>query len=47
MDLDFPSVVSLTVSIACNLRCRMCGQWSEEGYIRGKRGFQGRPLGAE
>jgi MoaA/NifB/PqqE/SkfB family radical SAM enzyme len=47
MDLDFPSVVSLTVTNACNLRCRMCGQWSEEGYIRGKRGFQGRPLGAE
>ncbi len=29
----FPLRVSLTVTNACNLRCRMCGQWSEEGYI--------------
>ncbi len=21
------------VTNACNLRCRMCGQWSEEGYV--------------
>jgi MoaA/NifB/PqqE/SkfB family radical SAM enzyme len=32
--LDFPQTVSLTVTNACNLRCRMCGQWSAEGYIR-------------
>jgi len=33
--LSFPGYVSLTVTNACNLRCRMCGQWSEEGYVRG------------
>lgn len=32
--MDFPSFLSLTITNACNLRCRMCGQWSEEGYIR-------------
>lgn len=31
---DFPRFISFTVTNACNLRCRMCGQWSEEGYIR-------------
>ena len=31
---DFPKVVSLTVTNRCNLRCRMCAQWSEEGYMR-------------
>jgi MoaA/NifB/PqqE/SkfB family radical SAM enzyme len=30
---DFPKVVSLTVTNRCNLRCRMCAQWSEEGYM--------------
>ena len=33
---SFPGYVSLTVTNACNLRCRMCGQWSEEGYVRGR-----------
>ncbi len=33
--MAFPSAVSLTVTNHCNLRCRMCGQWSETGYIRG------------
>lgn len=33
--LDFPSSISFTITNACNLRCRMCGQWSEEGYLRG------------
>lgn len=33
--MDFPSRVSLTITNYCNLRCRMCGQWSEEGYVRG------------
>lgn len=30
---DFPKRLSLTVTNACNLRCKMCGQWSEGGYI--------------
>ncbi len=33
--MDFPGYVSFTITNACNLRCRMCGQWSEEGYMRG------------
>jgi MoaA/NifB/PqqE/SkfB family radical SAM enzyme len=33
--MDFPSRASLTITNFCNLRCRMCGQWSEEGYVRG------------
>ncbi|MGA3058459.1 MAG: radical SAM protein [Candidatus Limnocylindrales bacterium] len=32
--MSFPQRVSLTITNACNLRCRMCGQWSETGYIR-------------
>jgi MoaA/NifB/PqqE/SkfB family radical SAM enzyme len=32
--MNFPQTVSFTLTNACNLRCRMCGQWSEEGYIR-------------
>ena len=32
--MDFPSSISFTLTNACNLRCRMCGQWSEEGYVR-------------
>ncbi len=36
--MDFPAYVSFTLTNACNLRCRMCGQWSEEGYIRRARG---------
>ena len=35
-DLAFPLFISFTVTNRCNLRCKMCGQWSEEGYIRGK-----------
>jgi MoaA/NifB/PqqE/SkfB family radical SAM enzyme len=31
--MDFPQFISFTVTNSCNLRCRMCGQWSEEGYI--------------
>jgi MoaA/NifB/PqqE/SkfB family radical SAM enzyme len=30
----FPKFISFTVTNSCNLRCRMCGQWSDEGYIR-------------
>ena len=32
--MNFPVSISLTLTNHCNLRCRMCGQWSEEGYIR-------------
>jgi MoaA/NifB/PqqE/SkfB family radical SAM enzyme len=32
--MTFPQSISLTITNHCNLRCRMCGQWSEEGYIR-------------
>ncbi len=32
--MSFPRRVSLTLTNFCNLRCRMCGQWSENGYIR-------------
>jgi MoaA/NifB/PqqE/SkfB family radical SAM enzyme len=35
--MDFPGYLSLTVTNACNLRCRMCAQWSEEGYMRAGR----------
>lgn len=34
---DFPNIVSLTITNKCNLRCRMCAQWSEEGYMREKK----------
>jgi MoaA/NifB/PqqE/SkfB family radical SAM enzyme len=33
--MTFPQSISLTITNHCNLRCQMCGQWSEEGYIRG------------
>ncbi len=32
--MNFPESVSLTITNHCNLRCQMCGQWSQEGYIR-------------
>ncbi len=32
--MDFPGYVSFTVTNACELSCRMCGQWSERGYMR-------------
>jgi MoaA/NifB/PqqE/SkfB family radical SAM enzyme len=35
--MDFPQFISFTVTNACNLRCRMCGQWSEEGYVRNRK----------
>jgi MoaA/NifB/PqqE/SkfB family radical SAM enzyme len=31
----FPTSISLTITNHCNLRCQMCGQWGEEGYVRG------------
>ena len=33
--MGFPQSISFTLTNACNLRCKMCGQWSEEGYMRG------------
>jgi MoaA/NifB/PqqE/SkfB family radical SAM enzyme len=35
--MDFPQSISLTITNACNLQCRMCGQWSREGYMRSRR----------
>ncbi len=35
--MDFPESISLTITNYCNLRCQMCGQWSEQGYIRRNR----------
>ena len=32
--MNFPDKISLTITNVCNLRCKMCGQWSEEGYIK-------------
>jgi len=32
---NYPQSISLTITNHCNLRCQMCGQWSQEGYIRG------------
>ena len=32
--MAFPSSISLTITNHCNLRCQMCGQWSQEGYVR-------------
>jgi MoaA/NifB/PqqE/SkfB family radical SAM enzyme len=32
--VNYPSYISFTLTNKCNLRCRMCGQWSKEGYIR-------------
>ncbi len=37
-DPPFPSVVQLIPTERCNLRCKMCNQWGENGYfITGKR----------
>jgi MoaA/NifB/PqqE/SkfB family radical SAM enzyme len=33
--MDFPKSISFTITNVCNLRCKMCGQWSEEGYMHG------------
>ncbi|MBN1889630.1 MAG: radical SAM protein [Thermoflexales bacterium] len=32
--MNFPSRISLTLTNRCNLKCGMCGQWSEQGYMR-------------
>ena len=31
--MEFPKNVSFTITNVCNLRCQMCGQWSNEGYM--------------
>ena len=31
--MNFPKYVSFTITNACNLRCKMCGHWSDEGYM--------------
>ncbi len=36
--LAFPQSISFTITNTCNLRCQMCGQWSQEGYIRAQAG---------
>ncbi len=38
VEREFPQIVTLTVTNQCNLRCRMCAQWSEEGYMLDKTG---------
>jgi MoaA/NifB/PqqE/SkfB family radical SAM enzyme len=32
--MRFPQNISFTITNSCNLRCQMCGQWSQEGYVR-------------
>ena len=32
----FPLFISLALTNACNLCCKMCGQWSETGYLTNK-----------
>lgn len=34
--MNFPSFISFTITNACNLRCQMCGQWSDSGYIKNR-----------
>lgn len=41
MTPSFPSFVSLTITNTCDLRCQMCGQWSQEGYLRQGTGPRG------
>jgi MoaA/NifB/PqqE/SkfB family radical SAM enzyme len=35
--MDFPRSISFTITNVCNLRCQMCGQWSEEGYMHDRK----------
>ena len=35
--MNFPIKISLTVTNRCNLKCQMCGQWSEHGYMHSKK----------
>jgi MoaA/NifB/PqqE/SkfB family radical SAM enzyme len=36
--MDFPQSISFTITNVCNLRCQMCGQWSQEGYMHERKG---------
>lgn len=36
--MEFPQSISFTLTNVCNLRCQMCGQWSESGYVRNRPG---------
>ena len=44
--MTFPAFVSFTLTNRCNLQCRMCGQWSDSGYMRGpdRKTFRGLDL---
>lgn len=37
VQMVFPQFISFTITNSCNLRCQMCGQWSEEGYMRNRK----------
>lgn len=43
--MNFPQTISFTVTNACNLRCKMCGQWSEEGYIANNKSVSKQKMG--
>jgi MoaA/NifB/PqqE/SkfB family radical SAM enzyme len=45
--MDFPQSISLTITNRCNLACRMCGQWSGEGYMNSRRGNLRDEMGLE
>jgi MoaA/NifB/PqqE/SkfB family radical SAM enzyme len=36
---DFPRSISLTLTNRCNLKCRMCGQWSKKGYMHQRKEY--------
>lgn len=31
--MNFPEFISFTITNSCNLSCKMCGQWGENGYL--------------
>jgi MoaA/NifB/PqqE/SkfB family radical SAM enzyme len=35
--MSFPGRISFTLTNLCNLHCRMCGQWSREGYMHSRK----------
>lgn len=35
--MNFPKCISFTLTNVCNLRCRMCGQWSSSGYMHDRK----------
>ncbi len=35
--MKFPKSISFTLTNVCNLRCRMCGQWSSSGYMHDRK----------